>query len=48
MTTSIIPARLPERSQPSARESGPSRPTSWRQEKRPSRFVIKIAGNIPC
>jgi hypothetical protein len=48
MTTSITPVRLPERPQPATRDSGASRPASWRQEKKPSRFVIKIAGNIPC
>ncbi len=47
MATPITPVRLPERSQPAVRESGSSRPASWRQERKPSRFVIKIAGSIP-
>jgi hypothetical protein len=45
MATPVTPVRVPERSQPTTRESG-SRPASWPQRK-PSRFVIKIAGSIP-
>ncbi|MGE5413289.1 MAG: hypothetical protein ACM3NW_03875 [Syntrophomonadaceae bacterium] len=44
MTTSNAPARVPER-QPEANTT--SRPAGSRQEKKPSRFVIKIAGTIP-
>ncbi len=45
MSTPLTPVRVPERSQPATRESG-SHPATWPQRK-PSRFVIKIAGTIP-
>ena len=44
MTTSNAPARVPER-QPEPNTT--SRPSVSRNEKKPSRFVIKIAGTIP-
>jgi hypothetical protein len=44
MAISTVPARVPER-QPEP--STTSRPASWRPEKKPSRFVIKIGGVIP-
>jgi hypothetical protein len=43
MTTSNAPARAPER-QP---ESNTTRPAGSRQERKPSRFVIKVGGMIP-
>jgi hypothetical protein len=46
MATPVTPVRVPERTQPAPRENG-GHPASWPQRK-PSRFVIKIAGNIPC
>lgn len=47
MTTSNVPARVPERplEQPG---NATSRPVPWREQKKPSRFVIKIGGAIPC
>ncbi len=45
MATTNVPVRVPERS-PATPET-PSRPGSWQQEKRPSRFVIKLGGVIP-
>jgi hypothetical protein len=45
MATSQVPARVPER-QPEPNTT--SRPTGWRpQEKKPSRFVIKVGSVIP-
>jgi hypothetical protein len=44
MATSNAPARVPER-QPEPTTT--SRPTSWRPERKPSRFVIKVGGMIP-
>ena len=44
MATSQVPARVPER-QPEPNTT--SRPAGWRQEKKPSRFVIKIGGIVP-
>lgn len=44
MATSNVPARVPER-QPEPNTT--TRPSSWRSEKKPTRFVIKIAGSIP-
>lgn len=45
MASSNLPARLPDR-QPET----PSAPrATWpRPEKKPSRFVIKVGGMIPC
>ena len=43
MATSNVPARVPER-QPEPNTT--ARPAAW-PEKKPSRFVIKIAGTIP-
>jgi hypothetical protein len=48
MATPVNPVRIPERSQPVQPEPGAPRPASWRPERKPSRFVIKIAGTIPC
>lgn len=47
MTTSNVPARAPERQleQPG---NATSRQVVWREQKKPSRFVIKIGGAIPC
>lgn len=44
MGTSNAPVRVPER-QPEPQNA--PRPTGWRQEKKPARFVIKVAGTIP-
>jgi len=44
MATSNVPARVPER-QPEPTTT--SRQAGWRSEKKPARFVIKIAGSIP-
>jgi len=44
MTTSNVPARVPER-QPEPNTT--PRQATWRTEKKPTRFVIKIAGSIP-
>ncbi len=44
MTTSNAPARVPER-QPESNTT--SRPATWRPEKKPGRFVIKVGGMIP-
>jgi hypothetical protein len=44
MATSNVPARIPER-QPEPNTS--PRQAGWRSEKKPTRFVIKIAGSIP-
>ena len=48
MVTSNAPVRVPER-QPETVESSNtnSRPTGWRPEKKPTRFVIKVGGAIP-
>ncbi|MEX0879295.1 MAG: hypothetical protein WEB59_00290 [Thermoanaerobaculia bacterium] len=47
MTTSNVPVRVPER-QSEAAEITPSRPAVWRREKKPTRFIIKVGGVIPC
>jgi hypothetical protein len=47
MTTSNVPARIPER-QPEQAGNATSRQVVWREQKKPSRFVIKIGGAIPC
>ncbi|HTR02776.1 MAG TPA: hypothetical protein VMN82_06230 [Thermoanaerobaculia bacterium] len=44
MATTSVPARVPERQ---AEPNTNSRPTTWRPEKKPSRFVIKVGGIIP-
>jgi len=44
MSTSNVPVRTPER-QPS--EGSTNRQPDWRQEKKSTRFVIKIGGVIP-
>lgn len=44
MATSNVPVRVPER-QPEPTTT--SRQAGWRQEKKPSRFVIKVGGFIP-
>ncbi len=44
MATSNIPVRTPER-QPEPNTA--SRPAGWRQEKKPTRFVIKVGSVIP-
>jgi hypothetical protein len=46
MATSNVPVQVPER-QPATPETTSSRPAGWREEKKPSRFVIKIGGAIP-
>jgi hypothetical protein len=46
MATSNVPVRVPDR-QPEPNTA--SRPAGWqRQEKKPSRFVIKLGGMIPA
>jgi hypothetical protein len=46
MANSHVPVRVPERpSEPV--ENSSTRPAGWRQEKKPSRFVIKIGGIVP-
>lgn len=47
MTNSNLPARVPDR-QPEAAENTATRPAGWRREKKPTRFVIKVGGVIPC
>ena len=42
-----VPARVPER-QPEQTENSTSRQVVWREPKKPSRFVIKVGGMIPC
>ena len=44
MTNSNVPVRIPER-QPS--EGAANRQPGWPQEKKTTRFVIKIGGVIP-
>ena len=46
MATSNVPVRVPER----PRDDRDSVPASgvWRQEKKPTRFVIKLGGLVPC
>lgn len=44
MATSNTPVRAPER-QPEPNTT--SRPAAWRQEKKPTRFVIKVGSVIP-
>ncbi len=44
MATSNAPARVPER-QPEPNTT--TRPASSNNEKKPNRFVIKIAGTVP-
>ncbi len=46
MTNSNVPVSVPER-QSEAAENTPLRPTVWRREKKPTRFIIKIGGAIP-
>ena len=46
-STSNVPVRVPERPAQSTETALP-RPAVWRQEKKPTRFVIKLASTIPC
>jgi len=46
MATSNVPARVPER-QPEQHETTTPRQVVWREQKKPSRFVIKLGGAIP-
>jgi len=47
MATSNVPVRVPER--PASTTEVPSqRPTVLRQERKATRFVIKLIGTIPC
>jgi hypothetical protein len=46
MATSNVPVRIPER--PVTTPETTPRPAVWRQEKKPTRFVIKLTGTIPC
>jgi hypothetical protein len=47
MASSNVPVRVPERPAP-ATETATSRPAVWRQDKKPTRFIIKVGGAIPC
>ncbi len=44
MANSNAPVRAPE---PQSEPNPAPRPTGWRPEKKPTRFVIKIGGVIP-
>lgn len=44
MATSNVPVRVPDR-QPEP--AAAPRPAGWRQGKKPTRFVIKLAGTVP-
>ena len=46
MVTFNVPARVPER-QPEQPENSTSRQVVWQEPKKPTRFVIKVAGSIP-
>jgi hypothetical protein len=46
MASSNVPVRVPER--PASTEAPASRPAIWRQDKKSSRFIIKIGGIVPC
>ena len=43
MASSNVPVRVPERPAPAA-----PRPSVWRQDRKPTRFIIKIGGAVPC
>jgi hypothetical protein len=43
MATSNVPARIPER----PATTPDSNPRPWRQDKKTSRFVIKLGGVVP-
>ncbi len=44
--SSNVPVRVPERA-PEPVENSSTRPAEWREEKKPSRFVIKVGGIVP-
>ncbi len=47
MATSTVPVRVPER--PASTPEVPSqRPAVWRQDKKSTRFVIKLSSTVPC
>jgi hypothetical protein len=48
MASSNIPVRVPARPASTTEATSPRRPAVWRQDKKPSRFVIKLYGNVPC
>jgi hypothetical protein len=47
MATSNVPVRVPEKPASTIEVASP-RPSVWRPERKPTRFVIKLAGSIPC
>ena len=47
MASSNIPVRVPARPASPVDVASP-RPAVWRQDKKPSRFVIKLGGAVPC
>jgi len=48
MVTSNAPVRVPERQpEPTDNSNNQSRQSSWRQAKKPTRFVIKLSTYIP-
>jgi hypothetical protein len=46
-STSTVPVRVPERPAPTTEVATP-RPADSRQERKPTRFVIKLSTPIPC
>lgn len=47
MASSNVPVRIPERPAPTTEPASP-RPAVWREDRKPSRFIIKIGGSVPC
>jgi hypothetical protein len=47
MASSHVPVRVPERPAPTT-EIRSSRPEASRQDKKPTRFIIKLSSPIPC
>ena len=47
MTNSNVPVRIPERHRVDA-ENTSLRPADWQHEKKPTRFIIKLGGPVPC
>ncbi len=47
MASSNVPVRVPERPATTIETASP-RPAVWRQDKKSTRFVIKLGGAVPC